>query len=105
MVARVPVVDDRPNALASAMIDAMLTPTPRIAVSSGRPAAASDPKVISRTNAAMAIPIASAEPPAEGWVSRAVPPASTVRPASRARSMALSSRSLAASVRSSAAAL
>ncbi len=80
----------------------MLMPTPRIAVSRGSPAAASEPKVISSTTAAIAMPIASALPPAAGWVARASPPTSTVRPASRTVSMARSRWVLAAPVRSSA---
>lgn len=102
MVASVPVLSDRPSASDTAMIPAMLRPTPRIAVSSGSPAAAIDPKVISRTRAATAMPTTSAAPPAEGWVASASPPTSTVRPASRAPSMARSRWSLLASVRSAA---
>ena len=55
----------------SARIAAMLTPTPRTAVSSGSPAAASDPKVTSRTTAAIAMPMTSATPPAATALHRA----------------------------------
>lgn len=102
MVASVPVVEERPSALDRAMIAAIETPTPMMAVSRGSPAAVSEPKVMIRTAAAMAIPIASAEPPAEGWVASAVPPASTVRPDFLACAMASFSAFLLASVRSSA---
>ena len=100
--ASVPVVMVSPRALPRARIAHMLTPTPTTAVSSGSPAAARDPKVIRRTTAARTMPIPSAAPPAAGCEASAVPPTSTVSPASRARSTAASRPPLLASVRSSA---
>ncbi len=105
MEASVPVVIDRPKALPRARIVHMLIPTPMTAVSRGSPAAATEPKVISRTTAASPMPMASPAPPAAGWVASAVPPVSTVRPASRASSTAFSNACLSASVRSPAATL
>lgn len=102
IVASVPVVRDRPKALPRAMMDAMLIPTPMTAVSSGRPAAAREPKVISSTTAARTMPMASEEPPAAGRVASAVPATSTVRPEARALSTAVSRAVRSASVRSSA---
>lgn len=102
MDARVPVVMDSPNVLPRARTEAMAMPTPMSAVSSGSPAAAIEPKVISRTTAATATPMPSATPPAAGWVARAVPPTSTVRPLSLASSTARSSVCRVASVRSAA---
>ncbi|CAM5677840.1 hypothetical protein SALBM135S_09380 [Streptomyces alboniger] len=102
MEASVPVVAVRPNVLPSARIAAMVTPTPTSAVSSGSPAAAREPKVISSTTAASAKPMASAEPPAAGGEASALPPTSTVRPASRASSTDFSRAVLLESVRSSA---
>ncbi len=84
IIASVLVVLDRPSTLPSPVISAMPRPTPITAVSSGSPAASSEPKVITRTTADIAMPIASAEPPASPPAIRAVPPMSTVRPASRA---------------------
>ncbi|CAM5523485.1 hypothetical protein SCHAM137S_01874 [Streptomyces chartreusis] len=78
----------------------MLTPTPTTAVSSGSPAAASEPNVTSRTTAAIAMPITSAAPPAPPPSSMALPPASTVSPLSRAPSSARSRWLRPASVRS-----
>ncbi|MDQ1017688.1 invasion protein IalB [Streptomyces afghaniensis] len=79
----------------------MLTPTPMRAVSSGSPAAASEPKVTSNTTAAIATPITSAVPPGPALSPSALPPASTVSPESRAWSMACSRCARLASVRSS----
>ena len=82
MVARVPVEDDRPNALLRAVMASMLVATPMMAVSKGSPAAAMDPKVTRRTSAATSTPAASPTPPASVCAPMALPPVSTVRPAS-----------------------
>jgi hypothetical protein len=76
-------------------------PIPRTAVSSGIPAATSDPNVTSRTNKATTMPMASAEL-AAGVSESASPPMATRSPASSARSRVLSSASLSAAVRSTA---
>ncbi|GGY93215.1 hypothetical protein GCM10010300_41610 [Streptomyces olivaceoviridis] len=52
---------------------AMLLPTPARAVSGGRPAAAGEPKVTTRTTAARTMPILSEEPPGDGRVAGALP--------------------------------
>ncbi len=57
-------------------------PTPMMAVSSGSPAATREPKVMTRTTAEMMMPMISVEPPS-GIAWRALPPVSTVSPASR----------------------
>lgn len=74
-------VADRPHVLASAVIDAMPTPTPMTAVSRGNPAATSELNVIRSTTAAIPTPMTSLLP-MEGDASSAVPSASTVSPAS-----------------------
>ncbi len=72
------------------------------AVSSGNPAATSDPNVIIRTRAAMATPIASLDvPPAASCVTS--PEYSTPIPAAFALSPAVSNASRAASLMSAAA--
>ncbi len=83
IIASVPVVADRPRVLPSAVISAMPRPTPTTAVSSGSPAATSEPKVITSTTADSAMPIASLLPPASPLDISAVPPISTFSPASR----------------------
>ena len=55
-------------------------PTPIAAVSSGRPAVSSEPKVIVRTISATTIPISSDAPPALAFSSPAAPPNSTSTP-------------------------
>jgi hypothetical protein len=75
----------------------MLTPTPSRAVSSGRPAATKDPKVISRITAASPTAMISAAPPPPP-TSIALPPASTVSPAFLATSAAASISSRLSSV-------
>ena len=62
--------------------------TPISAVSSGSPAAASDPNVIRSTSPATARPMSSPTPPIEASDTTASPPNSTCRPASRAVSAA-----------------
>ena len=58
-------------------------PTPMSAVSSGSPAASSEPKVMTRTTAAMPMPISSPAP-SSGIAVSASPPISTVSPEARA---------------------
>ncbi len=94
-MASVPVVLDRPSVLPSAVISAMPRPTPTTAVSSGRPAATNDPKVITRTTADSAMPIASLLPSACALAISALPPISTLSPASRPCWAACSSASVA----------
>ena len=72
-------------------------PTPITAVSSGMPAASSEPNVMTRTTRAMATPMTSAEPPM--LVSfRASPPMAMSRPASFATSREPSRASRSASL-------
>lgn len=86
-MARSPLAVDMPRALPSATIEARVRATPTTAVISGSPAAASEPKVISRTTAATPMP-RNSPIPAGGSPATAPPPASTVRPEVRARSTA-----------------
>ncbi|CAM5239975.1 hypothetical protein SGRIM128S_07936 [Streptomyces griseomycini] len=86
------VVEPRSRAEASAVMVATPMPTPMTAVSSGRPAASSEPKVMTRTTAATPMPMISAVPVC-GTAWSASPPISTVSPASRASSAAPSSAS------------
>lgn len=83
IIARVEVVEPRSRVLASAVIAETPMPTPMRAVSSGRPAATSEPKVMTRTTAATAMPMISLLPVC-GTVWSASPPISTVSPAFRA---------------------
>ena len=64
------------------------TPRPKTALRIGRPAATNEPKVSSSTMRAMPMPMSSEAPPPISWVCEPEPLASTVRPASRAWSMA-----------------
>ncbi len=105
MMATVLVVSARPSGPARAVMANRLMPTPMSAVSSGSPAAASEPKVISSTTAATEMPIASAVPLGPPTSSRASPPASTVSPESRACSSDSSRWLRLASVRSAASTL
>ncbi len=79
IIARVEVVEPRSRTFASAVIEETPMPTPMIAVSSGSPAATSEPKVTTRTKPAMTTPTISPAP-VSGMVWRASPPTSTVRP-------------------------
>ncbi len=90
-----PIIEDRAVVLELRSMNAVIavTPvrpiaTPMTAVSSGRPAATSEPKVSSRITSAMASPTASAAPPPKAKAWEPEPLASTVRPDSRAVSMA-----------------
>ncbi len=83
IIARVEVVVPRSRALASAVIVETPMPTPIRAVSSGKPAASREPKVITRTTAAIAMPMISVDP-VSGVAVSASPPTSTVSPALRA---------------------
>ena len=62
IIARVEVVVPRSSTFASAVIVETPMPTPMSAVSSGSPAAISEPKVMTRTTAAIAIPMISVAP-------------------------------------------
>ncbi|CAM5676685.1 hypothetical protein SALBM135S_09183 [Streptomyces alboniger] len=79
--------------------------TPMIAVSSGMPAATSEPKVRIRTTAEIAMPMSSALPPISCSAMTASPPVSTASPASRVSSVALVRASRDVSVSSVAATL
>ena len=72
----------------AAVIPMIPITTPISAVSSGSPAAASDPNVIRSTSPATARPMISPTPPIEASDTTASPPNSTCRPASRAVSAA-----------------
>ncbi len=82
-MARIEVVEPSSSALASAVIVETPMPTPIRAVSRGSPAATSEPKVMTRTTAATAMPMTSVAP-VSGTAWSASPPTSTVSPASRA---------------------
>src|SRR6476469_3714076 len=98
MVARVVTADDSPKTPPRAMIAHVLTPTPSTAVSSGSPAATTDPNVTSSTSAASTTPTTSLTPPTRGLPARTGPPTSTVSP--RTRATASRSRFFVSSVRS-----
>ena len=70
--------------------------TPNSAVSTGSPAATSEPKVRTRTTRATPMPISSEEPPSSGTPTEPAPLASTCRPSTLARSMVSSSASMVA---------
>lgn len=75
-------------------------PTPMMAVSSGSPAAISEPKVMTRTTAETAMPMSSADPPISCSAWTASPPVSTVKPSARVLSVASVSASWVLSVSS-----
>ncbi|CAM5394778.1 hypothetical protein SCYAM73S_04352 [Streptomyces cyaneofuscatus] len=79
IMASVEVVEPRSRAVASAVISETPMPTPIRAVSSGSPAAISEPKVMTRTTPAMATPMISAAPVC-GMTWSASPPISTFMP-------------------------
>lgn len=83
IIASVEVVEPRSRTLASAVIVETPMPTPMRAVSSGSPAAISEPKVMTRTTAAMATPMISVAP-VSGITWSASPPISTFIPLLRA---------------------
>lgn len=85
MVARTVVVLPRSSTLARAKIEVTAMPTPTSAVASGSPAAIREPKVITRTTAAIATPMISPAPRCN-FSRTASPPASTVSPPCRASS-------------------
>lgn len=83
----------------SAYTPAIAVPTPSRAVTSGRPAASSDPKVTASTSTATRTPTASVADCSTGtW--NASPPISTCRPAASATSVDALRASRSASVRS-----
>ncbi len=84
----------------SVVIPAMPMPTPTIAVSSGIPAAMSEPKVITSTTRATTTPIASADPPGGPASDRASPPMAVVIPAASAVVLTLVRASVSAVVSS-----
>ncbi|CAM5434536.1 hypothetical protein SALBM311S_04731 [Streptomyces alboniger] len=92
--ASVEVVSPRSRALARAVMVETPIPTPMIAVSSGSPAATSEPRVTTRTTAAMARPMTSPTAPGSAPAWSASPPTSTVSPVARASSPAVSRASL-----------
>lgn len=99
IIASVEVVEPRSSTLASAVIDETPMPTPISAVSSGSPAAMSEPKVMTSTTAASAIPMTSVAP-VSGITWSASPPISTVIPLFCAASPESSRESRVASVSS-----
>ncbi len=99
IIASVEVVEPRSSTFARAVISETPIPTPMSAVSSGSPAAISDPKVITSTTAATATPMISVAP-VSGITWSASPPISTVIPLLCAASPASSSASRAPSVSS-----
>ena len=83
-----------------AVMPVMPRPTPKSAVSTGRPAATSEPKVRIRTSSATAMPISSDLPPTAGWACVPEPLASTVRPSARASAIVSLSVSMVAGLTS-----
>ena len=79
-----------------AVMPVMPRPTPNRAVSTGRPAATSEPKVRIRTRIATAMPISSDLPPSSGWAVVPEPLASTMSPSARASAIVSSSFSMVA---------
>ena len=82
MVASAGVVEDSSRNPVRIVTPRMPMLTPMIAVSSGRPAATSEPNVMTRTTRATRIPMPSAAPAAVACSANASPPTATVRPAS-----------------------
>ncbi len=102
MVASADVEDDRSENPVAIWMPPIPRPTPIMAVSSGRPAAISEPNVMTRTSAATTMPSASVDwPPSADWVDS--PEYSTPRPADLAVSPAAKSAVRPASVTSVAA--
>lgn len=97
IIASVEVVDPRSRTLASAVMVETPMPTPMSAVSSGSPAATSEPKVTTRTRPAMTTPTISPAP-VSGIAWSASPPISTVSPADLAASPLFLSASRVSSV-------
>ncbi len=98
-MARIEVVEPRSSTVARAVISDTPMPTPMSAVSSGSPAAISEPKVMTSTTAAMATPMTSVAP-VSGITWSASPPISTVSPSLWAASPTCSSESRVPSVSS-----
>ncbi len=100
-MARVRVCADRSTKWVAARITPTPMPIPRMAVTSGRPAATSEPNVTTSTTAATIRPMPS-EAPFSAWFCIASPPTSTVSPAARAWATAVSSAARAGLVSSTA---
>ena len=96
IVAKMVVLELTSMKAVSAVMPVRPTTSPKTALRIGSPAATNDPKVRSRTTSASAMPMSSEAPPPISWVCEPEPLASTVRPASRAWSMALVSASIVA---------
>jgi hypothetical protein len=97
MTARIDVVALSDTNPVAAVISPTPVPMPTSAVSRGRPAAMKDPKVMSSTTAAIAMPTAS-DAVCSGMAWSASPPTSTVSPEARPAAAAANNACRSASV-------